>query len=88
MTDEKIQTPKEIEPVNTHKEVQCFRGFANFYRQFIKKYSNLVLPLTNLMALSTKDWTRMPEIEAAQQHLITAFPTAPVLNTLIRICLL
>ena len=36
MTDEKIQTLKEIEPVNSLKEVPHFLGFANFYRRFIK----------------------------------------------------
>jgi hypothetical protein len=30
------------------KQVRGFIGFANFYRQFIKKFSKLVLPLNNL----------------------------------------
>ena len=30
------------------KEVQSFLGFANFYRQFIKDYSKIAVPLTNL----------------------------------------
>ena len=80
MTDEMIQTLKEIEPVNSFKEVQHFLGFANFYRRFIKDYSKIVLPLTNSTALNTKDWTKTPKIEAAQQHHITAFTTAPVLK--------
>ena len=80
MTDEKIQTLKEIEPVNSLKEVQHFLGFVNFYCRFVQDYSKMVLPLTNSTALSTKDWTRTPEIEAAQQHLITAFTKAPVLK--------
>ena len=80
MTDKKIQTLKDIEPVNSLKEDQHFLGFANFYRRCIKDYSKIVLPRTNSTALNTKDWTRTPEIEAAQQHLITAFTTAPVLK--------
>ena len=80
MRNEKIQTLKEIEPVNSLKQVQYFLGFANFYRRFIKDYSKIVLPITNSMALNTKDWIRTPEIEAAQQHLTTAFTTAPVLK--------
>jgi Reverse transcriptase (RNA-dependent DNA polymerase) len=31
------------------KQVRGFIGFANFYRQFIKKFSKLVLPLNNLL---------------------------------------
>jgi Reverse transcriptase (RNA-dependent DNA polymerase) len=31
------------------KQVQGFIGFANFYRQFIKKFSELTLPLNNLL---------------------------------------
>ena len=71
ITDEKIQTLKEIEPVNSLKEVQHFLGFTNFYCRFIDDYSKIVLLLKNSTALNTKDWTGTPEIEAAQQHLIT-----------------
>jgi hypothetical protein len=42
---------------NTVKQVQGFLGFANFYRWFIKKFSELVLPLNNLLQKDTKfDW--------------------------------
>ena len=51
MTNGKVQTVKEIEPVNTLKETQHFLGFANFYRRFIKDYSKIVLPLTNSTVL-------------------------------------
>jgi hypothetical protein len=33
----------------TVKQVRGFIGFANFYRQFIKKFSELILPLNNLL---------------------------------------
>jgi hypothetical protein len=39
------------------KQVWGFIGFANFYRWFIKKFSELVLPLNNLLWKDTKfDW--------------------------------
>jgi RNase H-like domain found in reverse transcriptase len=39
------------------KQVRGFIGFANFYRQFIKKFSKLVLLLNNPLQKDTKfDW--------------------------------
>ena len=37
------ETPKLV------KDVQCFLGFANFYRRFINKYSYICQPLFNLL---------------------------------------
>lgn len=31
-----------------HKQLQCFLGFTNFYRRFIRDYSKVVTPLTRL----------------------------------------
>jgi hypothetical protein len=43
--------------LTTVKQVRGFIGFANFYRQFIKKFSELILPLDNLLQKDTKfDW--------------------------------
>ena len=82
MTDEKVETLKRIEPVNSLKEVQCFLGFANFYRRFIKDYSKIILPMTNSTSLDKHNWQSTPEIEQAQKQLIQAFTTAPVLRHL------
>ena len=38
----------------TVKEVQSFLGFGNFYRKFIKKFTDLVQPLNNLLKKDTK----------------------------------
>jgi hypothetical protein len=39
------------------KQVRGFIGFANFCRRFIKKFSELVLPLNKLLQKDTKfDW--------------------------------
>jgi hypothetical protein len=41
----------------TVKQVRGFIGFANFYRRFIKKFSELILPLNNLLRKDAKfDW--------------------------------
>jgi hypothetical protein len=36
------------------KGVQSFVGFANFYRQFIKNFSEVAAPLTKLTGKDTK----------------------------------
>jgi len=35
-------------------EVQGFIGFANFYRMFIKNYSNIIRPLYDLIRKDVK----------------------------------
>src|SRR5258705_12622651 len=37
----KIEAILDWETPNSVKDVQCFLGFAHFYRRFIHKYSNL-----------------------------------------------
>jgi hypothetical protein len=86
MTDEKIQTIKDIEPINSQKDVQHFLGFAGFYRRFIRGYSKICLPLTDSTALRPSEWRPTPEIHEAQRKLIQAFTTAPTLTHLIPSC--
>jgi hypothetical protein len=42
-TIEDWPTPKSV------RDVQVLLGFANFYRRFIRKYANVILPLTELL---------------------------------------
>ena len=79
MTDEKVETLKKIEPINSLKDAHHLLGFANFYRRFIKNYSKIILLITNSTSLVVNDWQTFPKIERAQQQLITAFTTVPVL---------
>ena len=42
----------------TVKQVRAFLGFGNFYRRFIRKFSELALPLNNLLKKDTQfNWT-------------------------------
>jgi Reverse transcriptase (RNA-dependent DNA polymerase) len=64
--------------LNTVKQVRGFLGFANFYRQFIKKFSKLVLPLNNLLWKDTKfDWNH--ECQEAFETLKGQFLQEPML---------
>ena len=58
------------------RDVQCFLGFANFYRKFIKDYTKVVLPLTQL---TQKDQLWSSDAAEAFESLKRAFTTAPIL---------
>jgi len=78
MCSNKVQTIKDWPIPKNIKEVQSFLGFANFYHQFIKNYSNIAVPL---MALICKDiqfeWTF--HANNAFNHLHVLFCQAPIL---------
>lgn len=76
--------PKKVEAVKNWsipknlKDVQAFLGFANFYRRFIRGFSELALPLTKLTRKDTPFlWST--QAEAAFRNLRNAFITAPIL---------
>ena len=65
-------TPKKL------KDVQAFIGFANFYRRFIRDFSHIVRPLTNLAKKDSK-WVWGPDQQHAFDELKRQFTTAPIL---------
>ena len=54
-------------------------GFANFYRRFLKDYSRVARPITELTKATTKDWKWTPEAEKAFIELKNRFTYAPIL---------
>ena len=65
-------------PMNI-KSLQSFLGFANFYRQFIPNYTNLVIPLLMLLKKNVKyEWS--DNCENAFNQLKLAFTSAPILK--------
>jgi hypothetical protein len=78
MDSKKIEAITSWPKPTTVKEVQSFLGFANFYRQFIKDYSKIATPLTNLTKKDQAfEWNL--EAEQAFQELKTSFSTKPIL---------
>ncbi|KAI3365369.1 hypothetical protein L3Q82_010455 [Scortum barcoo] len=66
-------------PIPTNRKLlQRFLGFANFYRRFIRNYSQEAAPLTALTSPS-RPFVWSEEAEKAFNRLRTLFTTAPVL---------
>jgi hypothetical protein len=78
MDPAKLSGIRDWPTLNTVKQVQGFLGFANFYRWFIKKFSELVLPLNNLLRKDMKfDWNH--QCQEAFETLKGQFLQEPVL---------
>ena len=77
MDRKKIQTILEWRTPASIRDVQCFLGFANFYRIFIKDYSKIAAPLTRLTGKEKFIWD--DKTEEAFQILKQAFTSAPIL---------
>jgi hypothetical protein len=60
-------------------DVRSFLGLANFYRRFVKDYSRIALPLTELTRESTAAWKWGAEQQAAFEALKAALCSPPVL---------
>ncbi|PRP82731.1 hypothetical protein PROFUN_09816, partial [Planoprotostelium fungivorum] len=63
-------------PVNL-KALQSFLGFCNFYRGFIRNYSSIVTPMTN-MTRKDVEWKWTPHLQKSFEDLKEAFVTADV----------
>ena len=71
------KTPKKV------TDVQCFLGFPNFYRRFIKDYSKVVMPLTSLTKKEGGKYIPFiwsSEQQAAFDQLKNVFTAAPRLR--------
>ena len=86
VSDEGIKVdPEKIEAITDWKEpttvkgVQSFLGFCNFYRRFIKNYSRIARPLTNLTR-KDKPFIFDKCCQEAFQKLKDCLTAAPVLS--------
>jgi hypothetical protein len=78
MDPEKVATVLAWNPPTTVKEVQSFLGFANYYRRFIKDYSKIAAPLTELTH-KDREFAWTDEAQEAMDRLKQVFTTSPVL---------
>jgi hypothetical protein len=78
MSEDKIKVVKEWKTPRTVKEIQAFLGFVNFNRQFINRFSDIAIPLSNLTKKETRfQWG--PEQDAAFKKLKQLSCEPPVL---------
>ena len=76
---EKVKAIVEWPTPSNVKDVRSFLGLASYYRKFIRGFSELAKPLTNLTKKGI-DWRWESAEETAFLKLKTAMATAPVLQ--------
>ncbi len=65
---------------DSRRAVQQFLGFANFYRRFIRNFSQVALPLTDLTSTRTRfSWSS--QAQTAFENLKSRFISAPILTS-------
>ena len=75
---EKVRAVSEWPVPTTRKQLQRFLGFANFYRRFIRDYSRVAAPLTQLTSTKVPfGWSQAAQ--SAFLRLKRLFSSAPVL---------
>ena len=77
MDPEKVQAVRNWEKPQCVRDLQCFLGFANFYRRFIEGYSCICQPRFNLLK-KAKEWTWSQECQSVFDELKTRFCTEPI----------
>jgi hypothetical protein len=49
MEPDRIQTIAEWPVPASHRDIQVFLGFANFYRRFIRNFSKIAKPMSDML---------------------------------------
>jgi len=78
MSQEKVEAVLSWEEPKSLRETQSFLGFANFYRRFIKDYSRVARPLTELTK-KTEKWSWNSEAGKVFNKLKKRFTKVPIL---------
>ncbi|KAK3556462.1 hypothetical protein QTP70_008257 [Hemibagrus guttatus] len=80
MDQAKVQAVTEWPEPTTVRELQCFLGFANFYRRFIRGYSSVASSLTYLLKGKPRKLLWTPQAREAFTRLKQSFTTAPIVR--------
>ena len=78
MSGSKVEEVRNWETLRKVKDVQEFLGFANFYRQFIREFAKLAVPLTTLTR-KDQPWSWTPHCQKVFDALKQAFTFAHIL---------
>ncbi len=78
MDPDRVQAVVDWPTPDSRKALQRFLGFANFYRRFIRSFSQLAAPLTALTSIKTP-FRSSSAAEAAFTKLKGCFVSAPIL---------
>ncbi len=80
MDPAKVEAVADWPTPDSRRAVQRFLGFANFYRRFIRNFSQVALPLTDLTSTRTRfSWSS--QAQTAFENLKSRFSSAPILTT-------
>ncbi|KAL0445455.1 UNVERIFIED_CONTAM: Retrovirus-related Pol polyprotein from transposon [Sesamum latifolium] len=78
MDPKKVQAIKEWQPPSDVHDLHSFLGLANYYRHFVKSYSEIARPMTDLLK-KTETWNWTPQCQESFDRLKRAMVTDPVL---------
>src|ERR1044072_7292976 len=75
----KIEVIKELQPPKTVREIRSFLGHAGFYRRFIKDFSKITKPLTDLL-MKDSEFIFDDDYLKAFETLKAALISAPIMQ--------
>ncbi|KAL0455585.1 UNVERIFIED_CONTAM: Transposon Tf2-11 polyprotein [Sesamum latifolium] len=78
MDPKKVQAIEEWKPPSDVHDLCLFLGLVNYYRRFVKSYSEIARPMTDLLK-KTETWNWTPQCQESFDRLKRAMVTDPVL---------
>lgn len=78
-TDEKVASIRQFSDPRSVQEVRRFPGMAGYYQKFVRNYSTLAAPLSDLIKKSNKKFVFTEAAKSAMEQLKLALSTKPVL---------
>src|SRR6185369_7042557 len=77
---ERIQKIQELKPPNNVPEARSFIGMIGYYRQFIRNFSIIAAPITDLFR-KNRPWKWDSKSQEAFKRLISQITSAPILTS-------